>query len=245
MENKLQNILSFLNNEQEGNKKSNKSSLEENLKLFKEVKINFSSKFNDLVSQIEKIPEDLEETYNDEVSPASLVTVTHWEWLYHTNCNQPFQKDMDLYTTTGQYGNLLAYSSITIDSDTRLQVKFHDTTSFGCGGFGIISKNEPNFNNAAWVSNTHPVFCLCCTGTWGAQSIGKISGESMQNRLRNSVEKKIIFEFDFGTMKFNVYDPNDELFSVYDMNQLNHKDNLVLIFYSTSTVRHSHEIIPV
>jgi hypothetical protein len=165
---------------------SNKLIVKENIEKLKNIKSLFSSKFGGLIEQISNIPQDsLEKKDDDEQSPASLVTVRHWEWLYANNSAKTFTRDEDLYTlkNDGGWNTMTAYSSISFNSTGRLKVKFHDVTSFGCGGFGIISMNDPAFNSGSFNSSSHPLFCLCCSGTWGAQQIGH-SGEAMQHRLK-------------------------------------------------------------
>jgi len=251
MEENLKNIVEQLKSKNPKAKESIKSDLESNLSKFKETKNLFSTYFNELILAIENLPtitnEKIEES--DE-SPAGQPSVTVWEWEYIDKSTKKFIQEGDEYILdgNGNYSNLYAYSSVAVSSDCKMQVKFNDVSSFGCGGFGIISKNDPLFEEGSWSTSngTNPLFCLCCSGTWGAKSIGKVGGgQALQHRLKqaSSDNRTLTFDFDFSEMKFKIYDPNEELFSEFDMNTMQYKEDLVLLFYTSSNIKHSHQIV--
>ena len=227
--------------------KSNKTHIEENINSLKDIKLNFSTKFSFLLDEISKIPNINEIEKEEEVSPASIKSIMEWEWQYLEN-SQRFIEEDGKYSVKGGGGggSIYAYSSHTINHENvKFKVKFHQTESFGCGGFGLISKNHHNFRESRFSnSGNYPMFCLCCTGPWSAKRINKISNENMQHILKRENEKTITFEVNFDDMKFNIYDYKDELFGDYNLNEMDMLDDLVLIYYSGTYVRHSHEIIP-
>ena len=222
--------------------------LQDNICKFKGIKSLFSSKFNNLIDNISKLEQKLvENNDDDELSPASVPKETNWEWLYTDNSSQKFQYDSstNTYKVSGGYGNMTAYSSVCFSSNAKMKIKFHDVTSFGCGGFGIMSMDDPYLLSGQYERSdgTNPLFCLCCSGPWSAKYF-TYSGEAMQHKLKRAEEKFMTFDFDFDNMKFTVYDPTDVEFASYDMNKLTYKENIALIFYTTSGINHSHEIIP-
>lgn len=223
-----------------------------NIEKFKEIKSLFTQKFNGLIDKMGQIDQNklIKSEEDDEVSPASVPKELNWEWLYSDSSTKKFNYDPteNIYRcdVSGGYGTMTAYSSVNFSSNAKLKIKFHDTSSFGCGGFGIMSMDDPNLLSGQYEKGegTNPLFCLCCSGPWSAKYF-VYSGEAMQYRLKNATgEKNITFDFDFDNMKFTVFDPNDQEFASYDMNKLTYKENIALIFYTTSSINHSHEIIP-
>lgn len=220
-----------------------KSSVESNISKLRNLRNIFSDRFNDLLLQIEKLPQDV--IIEEELSPASIKTINTWEWEYATTSTKNFNREGDLYIlNTGMSGSIHAYSSIVMNDDTTLKIKFEDTTSFGCSGFGLISKQDPlfslgNFSN----SGTHPMFCMCCFGPWSAKYMEKKGSENLQHILKRAEEKYVTFQISFTDMMFRVYECSDQLFAEYDLNKLNYKNDLVLLYYTGSSVAQSFEII--
>eukprot|EP00340_Litonotus_pictus_P006510 CAMPEP_0170522844 /NCGR_PEP_ID=MMETSP0209-20121228/8257_1 /TAXON_ID=665100 ORGANISM="Litonotus pictus, Strain P1" /NCGR_SAMPLE_ID=MMETSP0209 /ASSEMBLY_ACC=CAM_ASM_000301 /LENGTH=161 /DNA_ID=CAMNT_0010810557 /DNA_START=156 /DNA_END=637 /DNA_ORIENTATION=+ len=158
-----------------------------------------------------------------------------WEWLYTDQSTKKFETDGDLYKLhNGMTGTIYAYSSVSCNSTTWFKVKFSDTSSFGCGGFGIMSMSDPMFDTGKFNTQGHPMVCLCCTGTWGTHSVQQKGGQAMQYRLKTAEEKVMSFEINFEEMLYKVYDCNNELFSDYDMNKMQYTSDVVLVFYSGS-----------
>lgn len=221
-----------------------KLNVEENICKLKNLKDIFSEKFNDLLLQIEKLPQDI--VIEEEISPASIKSVTTWEWEYANNSTKNFQKDdNDIYVLRPEtHGTINAYSSLTMNDNTTLKIKFHDTTSFGCSGFGIISKDDPLFQSGIFSnSGSHPMFCMCCFGPWSAKYMEKKSSENLQHILKRETDKYVTFEVNFVDMMFRVFECNDQLFAEYDLNKMAYKTDLVLVFYTGSSVVQSHEIV--
>lgn len=227
---------------------NNKHKNAENIELLKKVKKVFATKFGGLVDAIGNLPE-LAQVVDEEESPASIQTQTFWEWNYVDNSTKQFRREGDKYIlgSNDGYSTIMAYSSVSTDDVMRFQVQFFDTQSFGCGGFGCISKDDPDFIAGRFTSSTHPLFCLCCNGTWGAKSIStKGDSEALQHKLKRDTEKKLTFEINISEGAFKVLYPDENtLYADSEINSLNYKTNMVLIFYSGSTVVHSHEIIPI
>lgn len=111
--------------------------------------------------------------------------------------------------------------------------------------YGRSGFSRKKFNS----SNSHPLFCLCCNGSWNGKYCVYAKGQetSMQKYLKdNSKSKMITFEINMPEMLFKVFYPDEEtLYSSCDLSPTNYKDNMVLIFYSESSIDHSHEIIPI
>lgn len=231
-----------INTNLEGLKEINKT----NIQKLKNLKESFFGKFNELVNAIQSIPEEHIVDKTEEISPASIVTTVHWEWLYNSESNKQFQIIDDLYTTTSNssYGTMNAFSSHAANENFTWKVKFHNTGSFGCGGFGLISKNDPNFERSFGNYSGHPLFCLCCSSSWSASYMSFKGGDSMQYRLKRSADKILSFELNIDEGLFKVYDPEETLFAEYYINSMLGKDDYVLFYYTTSNTNHSHEIIP-
>lgn len=227
--------------------KGNKQKTNENIELLKKVKLVFAKQFGGLVDSIGCLPE-ITTVVEEEVSPAAIQTQVFWEWNYVENSTKQFKKEGDRYalTTNDGYNTIMAYSSVSTDDVMKFQVQFFDTQSFGCGGFGCISKDDPDFIGGRFTSSTHPLFCLCCNGTWGAKSIQtKGDSEALQHKLKRDTEKKLTFEINITEGYFKIFYPDENtLYADSEINSLNFKTNMVLIFYSGSTVIHSHEIVP-
>lgn len=215
-----------------------------NFSNLKNIKKLFSEKFSSLVEEIEKIPEDKLKVIEEEVSPASIVNLIHWEWLYTSKSTREFIKDEnDLYSSSGS-GTLNAYSSHAVNENFTWKVRFHNTQSFGCGGFGIISKNDPQFETNAFGNfGGHPLSCLCCNGAWSASSMTLKGGQALQHSLKSSNDKVLTFEVNYDENVFKIYNPDGVLHSEYSLNNLTYKDDLVLFYYSGSSTNHSHEIL--
>lgn len=224
----------------------NKNQAEKNIENFKSIKKLFTSRFSGLLNDIESIPSTVVVKDDEEESPAAMRNQVVWEWEYLPGSKE-FQRDGDVYRLGGQgYEAVYAYSSHTINEDTTLKVNFTECISFGCGGFGIMSKNDPDFEAKRFTSNSHLLFCLCCSGTWGAKAVTKESTKkAFQHILKENECKEITFFFDMSEMKLKIYDYTEELWGSFDINTMNYKEDLVLIFYTGSNVQHSHEIIPV
>lgn len=224
-------------------KEANKS----NISKLKTLKDYFSAKFNELVNIIENIPEENVVSKAEEVSPASIVSIIHWDWLYNLESTKQFERNTeDHYITrnNSSSGTINAYSSHVANENFQWKVKFHDTNSFGCGGFGLISKNDPNFEKSYGNFTGHPLACLCCSGSWSAASMTLKNSEALQHKLKRSVEKILIFELNMDEQLYKVYDPEGELFAEYNLSSMSGKDDYVLFYYSSSNTNHSHEIIP-
>lgn len=217
-----------------------------NIQRLKSLKESFFSKFNELVDIIQSIPEENIVNKTEEISPASIVTTIHWEWLYNSESNKQFQIIDDLYviTNSGTYGTMNAFSSHAVNENFTWKVKFHNTTSFGCGGFGLISKNDPNFERGFGNYTGHPLFCLCCSSSWSASYMTFKGGDQMQHRLKRSTEKVLSFEVNIDEGLFKVYDPEETLFSEFNLNSMQGSGDYVLFYYTTSNTDHSHEILP-
>lgn len=247
-----QDQILLLKESLEINKKNtslNGEKLKENIEKLKSIKKLFSSKFNELINLISSIPDNKinQIDINNEDSPASIPNVKFWEWLYADNSTKKFKlNDDNAYELDGESGTINAYSSISFSSTEKLKIQFKNSQSFGCGGFGYMSMDDPYFKSGTFTSGSYKqcLICLCCSGTWGSQGM-QTNGEAMQHRIKKSSEKFMTFEFNFEENLYKVYDCNDELFGTSDMNLYPYKENLVLIFYSGSDVRHSHEIIPI
>lgn len=209
------------------------------------MKEDFFSKFNNLVSLIQSIPEENVVNKDEEISPASIVTTIHWEWIYNNESTKQFQIVDDLYvtTTSGNYGNINAFSSHTANENFTWKVKFHNINSFGCGGFGLISKNDPNFERCYGNYTGHPLFCLCCSSSYSASYMTFKGGDYMQHRLKRSSEKVLAFELNLDEGLFKVYDPDETLFAEYSISLMQGSGDYVLFYYSTSNTDHSHEIL--
>ena len=220
-----------------------------NIESLKEVNNKFKKAYLDLVEKIESIPDEIinENQKTEEVSPASIRNIVFWEWEYTNKSTKKFSREDDLFILKGtDYGSVNAYSSHVVNESFKYKIRFDDVTSFGCGGFGIISKNDPQFDTTDFGSfSGHPLFCLCCSGSWSGNNVTTKGGEAMQHRLKKAPkeERFMTFEIDIDNMKFNVYDCVDELFCEYNISGMTYKDDLVLFFYTGSSVTHSHEIV--
>ena len=221
---------------------SNREGSKLNIDKLKELKSSFSKQFGQIVNDLEKIPQDLISTLEEEESPAAARKVVNWEWEFKNGGK--FQKDGDLYKMNSSCGTVQAFSSHCVNEDFKYKIKFTDTTSFGCAGFGIISKSDNNFSESGNFSSSgsNPLFCLCCTGPWSAKYMNKKSSENMQSILKRAEDKMMTFEVSFSEGLFKVYDCYDVLFADYELNKLSSQIDLVLIFYGSGP-NHSHEII--
>lgn len=215
-----------------------------NLKKLKDLKSKFSSVFGKIVEELENLPEEKTKPDETEVSPASIRSITVWEWQYNLESTKQFVKDSnDLYSTYGGSGTINAFSSHAVNESFTWKVKFHSTVSFGCGGFGIISKNDPNFEKSYGNYAGHPLCCLCCSGSWSAGYMNTKGGQALQYRLKNNNEKILAFELNMDERLFKIYDPDGVLFADYSIDNMTYKDDLVLFYHSGSNTNHSHEII--
>ena len=246
---KADEILKSYTNNEECNKQNTeklKKGIQQNISTLKSLRSKFSKCFGSLVNDLENLPK-IDELYSEkeEESPASIRSNNIWEWEYlEDKTTNKFEKEGDVYTLTGKGGNLYAYSSHEInENDLRFSLLFHDTSSFGCGGIGIMSKKDPNFYTGGWTKTGHLLFCLCCSGTWGANSLTHKNGRAMQHRLKEYEDKRMTINVDFNLNRFTVIDGKDEEMGYYDLNLNSYKEDLVIIFYSGSSIKHSHELI--
>ena len=234
-----------------------KLSTQSNIEKLKESKSNFKNKFTNLLSELENLPTDLQEAIKkdeEDVSPASLISVQFWEWLYHpTESAKQFERQGDNYSlrTSQGYGNICAYSSIfASEGIINFKIKFLTFSSFGCGGFGVISMDDPKFTTTSFGSiQKYPQFCMCCTGAWSGAAptrTAKFQSKSIQHVIKdepNEDNRFIGFEINFPENLFKVYAPNEELFGTNDISNLEYKTNLCLYYYSGSQVEYTFELI--
>lgn len=224
-----------------------RENIDNNIEKFKVIKKLFKEKFGFLVDEIEKLPEELSKIVEQvEDSPASIKQTMTWEWIYHDKTSKRFNQNFEIYSLDANQGytSILAYSSHSVNhEDTKFVVKFHDTTNFGCSGFGLMSKNQTEFIDGNFSTGNFPLICLCCTGPWSAKRVNKKVTDNLQYILKRASDKTLIFELDFSSMLFKVTDCEGNDWGDYDLNLLPNKEDLVLIFYSGSSVTHSHEII--
>ncbi len=110
-----------------------------------------------------------------------------------------------------------------------------------------MSKDDPDFANGRFTSSSHPLFCLCCNGTWGGKALTtKGDSEPLQHKLKRDSEKKLTFEINISDGFFRVYYPDEStLYSDCEIGSFPYKTNMVLIFYTSSAIAHSHEIVPI
>lgn len=241
---KIQLILSNLN-DLNSNKENFRSLVKLNVSKLKELKDSFGKKFTSLIDDLNELPK-LEYQDEHEESPASIKTQVTWEWHYHDNSNKKFLFENDIYSLNSNmgYSSVFAYCSETVNSTQTFKVKFHDVTSFGCSGFGLMSKQDPLFQSGGYCnSGTHCMFCMCCNGPWSAKYMVLKGGEAMQYRLKSAQEKFITFEINMEDRMFRVYDPSDSLYSEYDINQMAYQNDLVLVYYTGSGVTQSFELV--
>ena len=232
---------------------NNEKKLNSNVEKFKDIKLIFKDKYTSLLEKIENIPKDIIEDIEknkekEEISPASIVNTIFWEWEYCDISNRKFIQENELYKTKMQdtSGNIDAYSSISLNENYTFKLKFNDCNQFSCGGFGVISKNHPQFNTKSFngISNI-PICCMCCSGAWNSCNYELFGRPALQHVLKSSSsdEKNLSFEFNFDEMMFKVFEPNGDLYGKFDLNKLEQKDDLVLIYYSGSSTDYSFEII--
>mgnify|MGYP000337726112 CR=1 FL=1 len=228
--------------------KENRLKTTNNIDLLKKVKLVFAKQFGGLVDTIGNLPE-LTNVVEEEESPAAAQTQIFWEWNYHDSSAKKFTREGDRYIlgSNDGYSAILAYSSASSDDVIRYQVQFFDTQQFGCGGFGCMSKDDPDFIEGRYTSSSHPLFCLCCNGTWGGKALTtKGDSETLQHKLKRDTEKKLTFEINMTEGYFKVFYPDEfTLYSDCEIGSCTYKTNMVLIFYSSSSIVHSHEIIPI
>jgi len=218
-----------------------------NIEKFKELKSKFTKHFGNLIDIVSNLPklEEIKSNEDEEVSPASQKVGFFWEWAYHSESNKwNFDESTGIYSTASH--EIKAYTNNTITDNCRIKVLFHQVQSFGCGGFGIMSKTHKNFIDGYYNgSSNFPFMCLCCTGPWSAKYINKKDpGNNMQKYLKEAPEgsKYITFEIDFGEGLFKVFNYKDELFGDYELKKCDSLEELVLIFYGGSSLSHSHSI---
>ena len=245
---KANEILNQYNDDIKENTEKLKNGIQQNISTLKSIRSKFSKNFGDLVNELENLPKisEIKSQEEDEISPASMRSNTMWEWEYldYSKSTSKFEKDGDIYSVTGKSGNLYAYSSVEInDQNLRFSLLFHNTMNFGCGGIGIMSKKDPGFYEGNWTNTGHLLFCLCCSGTWGANALTHKTGKAMQYRIKECEDKRMTIEVDFDKNRFTVIDGNDEEMGYYDLTKNNYKEDLVIIFYSGSSINHSHEIV--
>ena len=222
-----------------------KGNIDNHILKLKEIRTLFSNKFSALLLEIESIPEDKVQ-HVDDVSPASITSTIFWEWLYTSNSTKIFEKNNeDHYAVNRSSGTINAYSSHETNTSYKWILKFHNTTSFGCGGYGIVSKNDPQFETGFFGNyGGHPLICLCCNGSWSGVRMNIKGSQALQYSLKSSQEKILTFEVNYEDNKFYIYDSYDRIHAEYDLSSLSYNTDLVLCYYSTSFTDNSHEIIP-
>lgn len=227
-----------------------------NITKLKSLNQKFISLYNNLISEIETIPQtklesklQTDNNIESDISPASIISHITWEWLYNELSTKQFTfNSSDDSYSTGQNttsGYINAYSSHSTDTNFIWKINFINTQSFGCGGFGIISKNDPKFNNDNYTNfGGHPLMCLCCNGSWSGSYMTILGTRALQYILKEDNNSKCLtFEVNMDENLFKIYDPNDNLHATYDLKNMSYNDDLVLIYSSGSSTNHSHQIV--